>query len=118
MRKEIEYFEGHLTADEDYSNYIYKDNAEWNTKVNSKLYWDGTPLSTLIPEISKHSIFWFQNLLTFRGFTYIKSSIPFEELKTLEKLGFKDISFDTDNLYNDIELQALYDPFYKPNKNN
>lgn len=118
MRKEIEDFEGHLTADEDYWDYVYSSDTEWNTKVNSKLYWDGTPLSTLIPEISKHSILWFQNLLTFRGFTSIKSSIPFEELKTLEKLGFKDISFETDNLHDDIDLDVLYDPFYKPNKNN
>lgn len=119
-RKEIEGYGGHLTADKDYWNYMYSsDDTEWNTKVNSKLYWDGTPLSTLIPEISKHPIFWscVSGLLTFRDFVSINSSIPFEELKTLEKLGFKDISFETDALHDDIDLDVLYDPFYKPNNN-
>lgn len=119
-RKKIEGFEGYLTADKDYCDYIYSsDNIEWNTKVNSKLYWDKTPLSTLIPEISKHPIFWscISGLLTFRDFVSIKSSIPFEELKTLEKLGFKNISFKTDDLHNDIDLDVLYDPYYKPNNN-
>lgn len=112
-RKEIEGFRGHLTADKDYWDYMYSsDDTEWNTKVNSKLYWDGTPLSTLIPEISKHPIFWgcVSGLLTFRDFVSINSSIPFEELKTLEKLGFKNINFETDDLHDDIDLDMLYDP--------
>ena len=120
MRKVIKDFEGHLTADEDYWDYIYSDNTEWNTKVNSKIYWDGTPLSTLIPEISKHPIFWtcIRGLLSFKDFVSINSTIPFEELKTLEKLGFKDISFATDSVHDDISLDVLYDPFYKPNTDN